>query len=390
MGTAIYSVITPLLSLLFLGMASGLFNTFVPVRLEMEGNSPESIGLIASALYCGILVGSLRIERWIGRVGHARAFAIFSMTTAIIVMMQSFWVFSWYWGILRFLGGICLAGIFVTIESWILMMATPTTRSSLFSVYEAVLFFALTVGQFLFKLADPSSTVPFSLTAFLCVAATLPLFMKKSEIPKLESANRISLIQVFQISPLGTFGAAVSGMVASIIYGLIPFYGAEIGLNSSQIGNLMAAIIFGGLIFQWPIGRIADRKNRRTVLFFVSLFAGCGSIGLSIFNAELFGAFLFAAFLFGGFCFTLYPICMAYTCQKLKSEQIVAATGAFFSAYGIGAIIGPIAAPFAMQVLGAQGIFYLLSMMVLFLSLCSIKKKQIENVQVNSVPEKKE
>ena len=145
MGSAIYSIITPLLSLLFLGMASGLFNTFVPVRLEMEGNSSESIGLIASALYCGILVGSLRIERWIGRVGHVRSFAVFALTTAIVVMLQSFWVFSWYWGVLRFLGGICLAGIFVTVESWILMMATPTTRSSLFSVYEAVLYLALTI-----------------------------------------------------------------------------------------------------------------------------------------------------------------------------------------------------------------------------------------------------
>ena len=57
-------------------MGSGLFNTFVSIRLEMEGYAPEIIGIVTSALYLGILIGSLKIDRWVSKAGHIRAFVV--------------------------------------------------------------------------------------------------------------------------------------------------------------------------------------------------------------------------------------------------------------------------------------------------------------------------
>jgi len=64
MLTLLRPLSAPLFSLVFMMMASGLFNTFVSVRLEMDGYSPESIGIVTSALYLGILKFSLPYFRW--------------------------------------------------------------------------------------------------------------------------------------------------------------------------------------------------------------------------------------------------------------------------------------------------------------------------------------
>ena len=63
---------------------------------------------------------------------------------------------------------------------------------------------------------------------------------------------------------------------------------------------------------------------------------------------------------FGGFAFTLYPLSMAYTCEKAKENQLVSVTGGFVLAYGIGAIAGPLLAPLAMDFFGVVGLFYFL------------------------------
>ena len=65
---------------------------------------------------------------------------------------------------------------------------------------------------------------------------------------------------------------------------------------------------------------------------------------------------------------------MAFACQKLQEDQIIAATGCFVVSYGIGAIMGPLAAPLAMNALGAPGLFYFLAAITLFLGLLGLKK----------------
>src|SRR4051812_28153545 len=99
------SLIAPLASLILLIMASGLFNTFVSVRLEMEGYGNETIGGVVSALYCGILVGSLWLDRWISKRGHIRSFIAFACGSTLLIFAQALWVNPFYWGAIRFLGG---------------------------------------------------------------------------------------------------------------------------------------------------------------------------------------------------------------------------------------------------------------------------------------------
>jgi MFS family permease len=365
----------PFLSLIAMMMGSGLFNTFVSVRLEMEGVSNEEIGIVTSALYVGILIGSLQIDRWIARVGHIRAFVSFAGILAGLVMLQAMWINWVYWSMLRLMGGVCTAGVFIVIESWLLMEGGPKRRGIVLSAYLAVFYAALSSGQLLIDVADPLSAIPFCITALFLALSILPITMRKIKEPTLEGKNgRLSLMQLYRISPLGFIGGVISGMLLAAVYGLGPVYAKESGMSISEIGTFMAVLIFGGFSLQWPMGWWADRSDRRKVLN-IACFATAALgfvIGIVDHGAPIW--LLPLAWLFGGFSFTLYPLSMAYACERVREDQIVAATGGFVLSYGIGAIAGPLVAPVAMQLLGTGGLFYFLSLITLIQGLIGLKR----------------
>ena len=365
----------PLLSLAFMMMASGLFNTFVPIRLEIEGLTPETIGIVTSALYLGILVGSIKIDAWILKAGHIRAFILFAAVIAMLALLQSFWIDPWFWSALRFLGGICMAGVFIVIESWLLMKAEPKMRGAVLSIYLAIFYAALSGGQFLINLSDPESIYPFCIIAIFVILSILPISIREIPAPaSFQEPARLNLIQLFRISPLGFLGGVISGMLLAAVYGLVPVYGKEIGLTISEIGTLMAVIIFGGFLFQWPFGRWADKTDRRKVLVVASILTAFVALAIAAIEpTSLLLLFSFGWF-FGGFSFALYPLSMAYTCEKVADSQIVAVTGGFVLSYGIGAIAGPIAAPFAMGILGSSGLFYFLAAIALALGIAGMTR----------------
>ncbi len=372
MLSLIRDLASPLISLALLIMASGLFNTFVSVRLEIEGFDPEVIGFVTSAANGGVLLGSFWIDRWIAKVGHSRSFFAFALTIAAVVLAQSIWINPWYWASLRLIGGVCMAGIFISIESWLLMRSTTKTRGAVLSIYLGIFYAALTVGQLLFKIPNPLGLWPFFITAFFCILSIFPLMGSKALAPKITHTGHLTMIELFRLSPLGFVGGIISGMILSAVYGLVPVYAKETGLSIPQIGNLMAVIIFGGLSLQWPIGRLADKGNRRLILCLASLFSAIFSFAIAVINHHSLTSLMILACCFGGFSFTLYPLSMAYSCEKAQDHQIIAVTGGFVLSYGIGAISGPLLAPLAMDFFGMAGLFYFLSAISLFLGLFSI------------------
>ena len=373
----IRSLSAPFLSLILLILASGLSNTFTSVRLEIEGYHSETVGFVTSALYAGIFVGSLWMDRWIAKLGHVRSFLLFAGATAILVLFQAAWIDPYYWTALRFMGGICTSGIFIVIESWLLMQATSKLRGAILSVYLAVFYGALSGGQLLIHISDPTTLTPFYIIALLSFASMLPLCFGNIQSPKMESATRLNTRQLFNLSPFGLSGVVISGVILAAVYGLVPVYARELGLSIPEIGNLMALLIFGGLIFQWPLGRLADKGKRRAVLLFASIITTilCCTIAIS---GHLSSTLLFLLiFLFGGFAFTIYPLSMAHACEKIEDHQLVSATGGFVLSYGVGAIVGPLMAPIAMNWMGGAGLFYFLAIIASVLVLVGLKKTKV-------------
>ncbi len=218
-----YSVLSPIVSLIILVLGNGLFMTYVTVRLKLAGYSSGIVGIITASYYAGILLGCVRAEKYISRIGHIRSFASFASLTAVIILLQGLFINSWYWGVLRFLSGFSMAGLFVTIESWLLVKSTTETRGKILSIYMTAFYAAQALGQFLLDVSDPLSLIPFVITAILTSLSIIPVSMTRTLAPSIEEPSFLSIFKLLKITPLGVTGCTLSGVLLGTIYGLVLF-----------------------------------------------------------------------------------------------------------------------------------------------------------------------
>jgi MFS family permease len=361
----------PILSLVLLILGSGLFNTFVSIRLEQLGTNTKMIGLITSVFYGGILAGSIRSPLWLSRLGYLRFLVALCAANSVLILLHALWINPLYWAFLRFLNGVLMGSIFVVIESWFLLIGSASMRSRVLSAYLFIFYIALSAGQQLLNAADLATLIPYCLASALSSLSILPIVIAAIETPASCPSPPISFLKIFSSSPSSYTGGVISGMLLASIYGLGPVYGQNSGLSISEIATLMSVIVMGGVSLQWPLGKWADVFNRKAVLA-IACFAAALLSSLVAFIDLSWPLKLVLLWLFGGFSFVLYPLSMATACEGVAEEQVVAATGGFVLSYGIGAIAGPLLAPHFMHWFGYSGLFYFQAFICLGLGLITL------------------
>jgi MFS family permease len=350
-------VFSPLLGLFIFVLGSGMFTTLVTLRLSLEGSHSTVVGLMTGAYYAGLVVASFRVERFISRVGHIRAFSAFASLLSVISLLQGIFIYNSVWFVLRFVGGFATAGLFVVVESWLLALGTIKTRGQVLALYMMSLYAAQALGQFLINLGNPKTFILFAIAAILSSLSIIPLSMTRSRQPELQEPSLLDFKALYKASASGVIGCFIAGVLLGSIYGLLPLWAQEEIPGAINVSWIMALTITGGMLLQYPIGRLSDQIERRIVLLGISICIGIVSL-IAIFcahrNLYLAGVL---AFIFGGFSFTLYPVSISQACDNLETKDVVAGTQALLLAYSIGAMVGPIIAPLFMRLLTPNGLW---------------------------------
>lgn len=359
-------LLAPLISLTILMLSAGLFTTLLTIRMQLENVSTWYIGIMQGAYYLGMVLGSFFCERFIQRVGHIRAFAAFAAITTSIALAQGIFVEPTFWMLCRFVAGYCLAGTYIVIESWLLAGATGELRGRILAIYMMALYSGQGLGQLLLDVSDPKTLIPFAVVALLSSLSLVPVTNTYEKSPPLEQPSSLNFIQLYKLSPSGVIGCFVSGLVLGAIYALLPFYIKALQFSLREIGMAMSLTIIGGMLLQYPLGRLSDIYGRRLSVIINTILLILVSLVL-VFVYPYKILFFSVLFLFGGFSFTLYPLCISLACDHLQSKDVVAATAGLLLAYGIGAAIGPVLAPAFMKYSGPSGLFvYFISVSVAF------------------------
>ena len=355
MWQAVASVASLLLGVGFLQSGTGLYGSFLPLRMEHEGFLDLAIGGIGSAYFLGFVAGTLQISRLIGRVGHIRTFATLAAALSLLTLVQALEVSAGLWAASRLAQGFCVGGLFVVAESWINDRTETATRGQVFSVYMILSYTALGLSQFLLPLVDVAGDRHFLITAILFSACLLPVALSPGDAPPVPQIRRFSLHRLIAISPLGMAGSFASGAVNGAYYAIAPVYAARQGLEQAQVAGLMGSVIIAGLVLQWPVGKLSDVFDRRTILVVLAA-ATAGVAGLLGFVADLgFWVLLGLASVYGGLAFTIYPVAVAHANDHVAREDMILLAAGLLLAYGVGASAGPLLASTAIGVLGGRG-----------------------------------
>ncbi len=369
-------IFSPILSLVIIMLGISFFNTFTSVRIISEGGATYLTGVVYSAYYAGMMFGAVYIERFITRVGHIRGFSIFASSCAVAVMLQSFFDSPYVWIIFRFITGLTCAGLFIVIESWLLLLSSPSTRGQVLSLYMVALYSAQGLGQFILNSMDLTGMLPFSVTVIFASLSIIPVCLMRANAPSTSEPEIINIFYIFKKTPLGFIGNFVAGMVLSSFYALGPVYAENTGFSIFEISLIMGCTIFGGMALQWPLGLLSDVMERRKVIILTSFLLFSTSLTLFLYSQPPLWFLLILLILFGGFSFTLYPLSITHCCDYFSAAGITAITCSCLIIYGIGCIIGPLVAPFAMAVATPSGLFLYTAVLALSLSFYGVWRRK--------------
>ncbi|HNB27650.1 MAG TPA: MFS transporter, partial [Alphaproteobacteria bacterium] len=137
---AIRSVFPLLLGAGLLALGTGLVGILLPIRMDVEGVTTQVAGYVMSAYYAGFVLGSLWAQRIIQRVGHIRAFAAFAALLTAAVMVHALVFEVAVWGLMRAVVGLCMAGLYAVIESWLNVRSSNELRGQVLSLYTITIY----------------------------------------------------------------------------------------------------------------------------------------------------------------------------------------------------------------------------------------------------------
>ncbi len=353
-----FSIWSLFFGILLITIANGLQGTLLSVRGVMEGFSTESVGAIMSAYYGGFFLGSLQIPKLVRNVGHVRVFAALASLASVTILAHSVILNPLIWGTIRFASGFSFAGLYIVAESWLNDQSENATRGKFLSIYMAINHGGFFLGQLFLNLGHPQNHFLFILISILLSFSLIPILITVSPTPSFEDPDPINVKKLYNISPLGMVGVAGVGVAHGSIWGMGSVFAQGIGFDIQSISIFMGVLILGGFIFQWPVGILSDRYDRRAALNILMWLAGGSSLLCALIPQSQTQLILLGAFLLGGLTLPLYSLCIAHTNDHLVRNQMVSASSAMVLVYGGGAFFGPMLASVWMNLLGPFGLFF--------------------------------
>lgn len=352
----------PILGALFLGVGlliagNSLFTTLLAVRMGIEGVPTLSIGIVLACNSVGFILGARTSHWFVERVGHIRSFAALAALAACSALLHPIFVSQIVWGILRVLTGYCTASLYTIAESWINAKVPNYIRGRVLSLYMVISFLALGSGQLMLNLGGPETFVSFSVVAMLFAIGLVPVALTRMEAPVPEPGGRLGILALTRISPLGVALCFSSGAINSAFFNMGPLFAQRSGFDTGQVSTFMATAIFAGLVLQWPVGWLSDRFDRRKVVMWVLAGVAAASVAIVAAGDPAFLVLLSLVSLFGGLAFTLYGQGLTHANDFADASELLSISAGLLFAFGVGAVVGPVAASAIMSLTGPFGLF---------------------------------
>jgi len=393
---------------LFLGygvliIAHGLQGNLLGVRAVLENFNIIATGALMSGYFIGYFVGANVVPNLVGKVGHIRVFAAFASTASLSILLHSVIVDPYVWILGRFITGFSIISIFVVVESWLNDRATNRTRGKVLSIYMIITFVGIGLGVLLLNFNDPTNYEPFILVSVLLSIALVPILLTKRKPPTFKKISSIKIKELYKITPLGTFSMFCVGFIHPAIFTMGAVYGALMNFSVLEISLYLFLITLSGAIFQWPIGYLSDRFDRRIILIITSLLGSVLTI-LCFFSVSVSPDFinlssgwkpilqhitnhrmLFYIFisLYAGVSLPLFSLNLAYVNDFLPKEKFVSAGAGMQIIFGLSAMTAPFACSFFMKNFGPNGIFIFLFIFQTLIGLFGIYRMTKRSIEEN-------
>jgi MFS family permease len=362
------SVTVPLRALVVLCLASaawafafGVGTQAATLQLQHAGLDSDAIGLNAGTYYLGMALTGLVVPALMRRLGPACVAAGMALFGAAVALFP--WTDSpTAWLALRLLQGVGGALSLVPLEAYVHQVSPAEHTGRNFSFYAVALTLAgavgLTVGLHVYR---PGSALPFALAGASALGGGLLVALALPRLPA--DAGRLgggaapppATVPTARQRFLGYGTAWVQGFLEGGLLTFLPLYLLTLGLAQESVGTLVGAALVGVILFQVPVGWLADRLGKVPVLL---LCYAVVALGLLLVPRCGPGPWLgLWLFLVGGCAAALFPVGLALLGEGLTGGRLARAYAGYMTMDCLGSVAGPVCMGQAQRWAGGPGLF---------------------------------
>lgn len=325
------------------GISYGIGYPLTSLTFEAWGAPAWLTGLAGSMPALAIFLLLPVFPRLVGRLGAVPAMTLGCFVVAAGFLLMKLLPGIGPWIALRFFMGAGLALPWLVGETWINTVTSDAARGRMIALYSIALFSGFAVGPLVLEAVGTTGWPPFLVGAVGVALAAVPIIAAARLAPPLPAHPETGILGVVRRVPAAMAGAFLGGLLEMSHFSLLPNYLLAGGAETDLALRSLTLLMIGGIVLQFPIGWLADRLPRRTLLVGLCLaFAVCALALPAAATPGWFG--LVVVFLCGGLLIGFYTVGLAILGERTPPQDLAVANAAFLILYQAGAMIGPTAA----------------------------------------------
>lgn len=333
----------------------GLTLPLLSLILERRGY-PGSVNWfnLATAGLAAITI-TLQVPRLIRRFGTARYLTGSLVLSAGALLALYAAPSLWVWFPARFVLSLGLNGLFVASEFWINQLADESNRGRTVALYGIAISGGFAAGPAILYFAGTRGIAPFALGAAMLLLAIVPVLLARKAAPRLDEKESVGVLGALRAAPAILSAALVFGALDSGLFGLFPVYAVRSGFSEVEAALAIATTSVGSMVFQYPLGMLADRFDRRGLLILCALTGVAGAV-LTPFAIRDPAAMYVLLFFWGGIIMGIYTIGLTLVGERFKGGELASANAAYVMLYAGGLFAGPMVGGVALDAWNPHGL----------------------------------
>ena len=354
----------------------------LPIALEAKKVSPEIIGFTSAAFWLGMLAGLLFVGYAIQKIGYRNTvIAGLLMSVCSFIMLP---LIDWrWWAVFSATIGFGTGLRWIASETWLYRLTPAQARGRVVGIQETLIGLAQIIGPLIIVLLGASKPSVFWAAAAIIALGILPLFMAfpmaavdptaiSKSLASVKS-SQFSFKRMMLLFSYGGFIAGIGGWIEGSLIALLPVYISDIGLYAAYTAWLLTILGVGLMLFQFPIGWLADKKGVNWTAKLCALI-GLGGIVVAMLLGTHFYALAVALFLLGGVSGAMLTLGLVWATQHGKGAQLTNNLRQVSITYTLLTAIGPLVAGFVVSHTNSASLFWQQLVVIIVLVLILFKQ----------------
>jgi MFS family permease len=325
----------------------GLSSPLLAFKLTHAGMTESLVGINAAMHAVGVFVIAPFLPALFRR--YLPLYLMLTSLGAIALIFLLFGVVDLpFWFLLRMGLGMFSEIIMVQTETWLNGNTVEQARGKVLALYTAGMSLGFATGPLILACTGSDGNLAFY-TAALLAAIAIGLIvicgMPRVDAPE-ETPERF--LRSLKLAALPIMATVLNAAVEMLGMNFLSLYAIKLGWSESASALLISVLMFGAIVLQLPIGWLADRVNRLTLMRILAFIAAAMAFIWPTILAIHWLSYLML-FIWGGIFVGIYTVAITWVGERFKGSQLAGIYAAMSVAWGAGALVGPLLGGFAMQ-----------------------------------------